>query len=449
MKLKKSKVMKSKTKISLANELTSEIDYYLKKLFPLCRSLTGEKNRITLKILQEIIPLDIFEIESGKKVFDWEIPKEWNIKEAFIADKNGKKIIDFRNSNLHVINYSQPIDANFSWSELKSKLYTHDKIDDAIPYRTSYYKEDWGFCLSKKQYKDLSNSDGPFRVLINSNLSNGSLSLGEYILKGTSDKEILISSYFCHPSMANDSLSGVLLSCFLAKYISKKKNRRWNYRFIFVPETIGAISYCYLNEKRLKNIDVGLVITTVGGKGKFSYKQSWQNNHWINFLIEQNFKSLNEEYITYPFDINGSDERQYSSQGFRINVGSICKDKYYEYPEYHSSKDNLDFVKARQIRKSYEIYVSLIESLESLTFYKNTKPNCEVMLSKYDLYPKLGGGFNQTNTIYTSTDIILWLLFLCDGEVPIEKISYDLNIDQSILNETIKKLIKANLLKKL
>lgn len=434
--------------ISEKDKLKNEIDYFLKKLFPLCRSITGSNNRKTLNELKKIIPLNISEISSGTKVFDWVIPKEWSIEDAYILDKNKTKIIDFKNSNLHIVSYSKPVEKEMYWDELKNKIYTHDKLEDAIPYRTSYYKEDWGFCITKKQYQRLSQAAGPFKVVIKSELKKGSLSFGEYLLKGSTKKEIIISSYICHPSMANDSLSGVILSSLLARAISKNKKRKWNYRFIFVPETIGAISYCYQNENIIKAIDVGLLITTVGGRGSFSYKQTWNNRHWINFLIEKNFKSIKKEFKTYPFDIHGSDERQFSSQGFRINMASIFKDKYYEYKEYHSSMDNLDFVNSDQIYESYEVYLSLFEKLESLNFYKNTKQNCEIMLSKYDLYPKLGGAFNNKNHDNSLIDKILWILFLSDGKTPIEKISYDLGYKNENLEEIIKKLMDLKLIKK-
>ena len=229
-------------------------DEYLKKLFPLCRSLSGEMNRKTLKILQEIIPLKIKEIKTKTKVFDWEIPPEWNVKEAWIKDMDGNKIIDFEENNLHLVSYSIPIKKTISWAELKNHLHKHKEIGNAIPYRTSYYKRDWGFSVTHKQFEFLESLQGDYQINIDSELKDGSLSYGELILKGKSKKEILISCYICHPSMANDSLSGVLLTAFLGKYIKSLSNQYWTYRFIFVPETIGAIAYCYLNKNKLQAI---------------------------------------------------------------------------------------------------------------------------------------------------------------------------------------------------
>ena len=430
-------------------ELIYEINDYLEKLFPLCRSITGENNRFTLKELSKIIELNLIEISSGTKVFDWEIPEEWNINDAYIADINGKKIVNFKESNLHIVSYSIPINKLMYFEELKKNLHLHESLPDAIPYRTSYYKKDWGFCVTKKQYDELSKLSSPLKVFIDSRFSKGSLTYGEYLLKGQSKKELLISCYICHPSMANDSLSGVILTCFLARYLREKKSRKWSYRFVFIPETIGAITYCFFNREIMKKIREGIVITTVGGKGKFSYKKTWDSNHWLNYLIEENFNSLNKEFNTYPFDINGSDERQYSSQGFRINTASIFKDKYYEYKEYHSSLDDLDFVNSNQIHESFKIYKSLIDKIENLKFYKNLKPNCEVMLSKYNLYPTTGGEYTTKNEKYSLTDKVLWILFLCDGNKPIEKIAKDIGIEIQELNTIIEKLIKLGLIKEL
>lgn len=372
------------------NDLNVEISQYLKKLFPICRSITGNGNRKTLSILQEVIPLDIKEINSGTPVYDWIVPNEWNINDGWIADTDQNKLIRFDESNLHVVGYSVPIDKIVKWNELKEHLYFHSTLPSAIPYRTSYYDLNWGFCVNQFQYEALRKHGGPFHVQIDSSLKSGSMTYGELLIPGKSKQEILISSYICHPSMANDNLSGVLLATFLAKYLLSKGNHYWSYRFIFVPETIGAIAYCALNEEKMMRVLHGLVLSTVGGPGKYGYKQSWNHDDVINRLVEEVFKERGEEYITYPFDIHGSDERQYSSQKFKINTVTISRNKYYEYPEYHTSLDNLDFVTAEQIHSSLEIYLELIKKIENIELYKTNIQACEVMLSKYDLYPKMG-----------------------------------------------------------
>lgn len=424
-----------------------EIDQFLKRLFPICRSITGEGNRETLRILQEIVPLQTKEYPSGTPVFDWIIPSEWEIRGAYIQNESKERLVDFRNSNVHVMSCSQPVQGKMTLDGLRPHLHYRDDLPDAIPYRTSYYKKDWGFCLSYRQYQDLEKDGGPFEVFIDSSFKeNGSLTIGELLIQGKNKKEILISTYFCHPSLANDNLSGFLLTAFLAKELSARKNLNYSYRVIFVPETIGAISYCAMNEETMRSIDTGLVITCVGGPGKFGYKQSFDPKHYINDLIKQVFIEEGVEYITYPFDIHGSDERQYSSQGFRINVATICRDKYYEYPFYHTSLDNLDFVKAEQINKSLELYLRLIDKLDtyrgsyepSLNFnekdhgssqspiYKNLFPNCEVMLSKHGLYPDTGGGMLPGQNTEEELNIILSLLFHCDGKRTLASISSEL-----------------------
>ena len=253
--------------------LENEIDSYLKRLFPIARSITGNGNRETLKILQELIPLNILEYPTGQKVYDWTIPKEWNIKDAWIKNSKGEKIIEFKNSNLHVVSYSTPIHKKMKWSELKKHLHYLENSPDSIPYRTSYYNETWGFCLSYSQFSILNsqlNGDEEYEVCIESELSNGSMSLGELLIEGKSKKEYLLSCYICHPSMANDSLSGVITTAFIAQELLKiQETLEHSYRIVFVPETIGAITYCANNEKAMKNIDNGLVITTCGGLGDF------------------------------------------------------------------------------------------------------------------------------------------------------------------------------------
>jgi aminopeptidase-like protein len=414
--------------------LTKEIDIYLRRLFPLCRSITGEPNRQTLRALQEIVPLTIHEVPTGTNVFDWTIPDEWTIRNAWIADATGHRIVDFQASNLHVVSYSEPVSAIMNWTELQPRLHRHPDIPNAIPYRTSYYKRDWGFCVTHAQYAELENRRGPFTVVIDSDLKPGTLSYGEVLIAGRSSQEILLSCYICHPSMANDSLSGVMLTAFLARYITWLKDCHWSYRIVFVPETIGAITYCARNEVAMKQIDIGLVITTVGGPGMFGYKQSFDSSHPINAMIEEVLAETGTEFITYPFDIHGSDERQYSSQGFRINTATICRDRYYEYPYYHSSLDNLSFVTAKQIAETLEVYVRLIDKLEARRVYRNRIPHCEVMLSRHDLYPTIGGARQRPkSTRLSRLDLILWMLFMCDGKRDVVEIATALGVNSEEL----------------
>ncbi|MBU6176792.1 MAG: DUF4910 domain-containing protein [Bacteroidetes bacterium] len=427
-------------------DLVEEIDAYLKRLFPLCRSITGEPNRETLRILQEIIPLTINEVPTGTKVFDWIIPEEWRIDNAWIEDSKGRRIVDFQKNNLHIVNYSAPIEKLMDWEELKPHIHKHPKLPHAIPYRTSYYERDWGFCVTHSQYDELAEAEKQLYVKISSEFKRGSLTYGEILISGRSKREILLTCYICHPSMANDSLSGILLTSFLAQNLLKMKDLHWSYRIIFVPETIGAIAYCSANESALKQIDMGLVITTVGGSGLFGFKKSWNSNHHLNLLIERVFKSLNLDYLTYPFDIHGSDERQFSSLGFRINMATISRDKYYEYDYYHTSLDDLEYVNSKNISETLDVYIKLIEYIEAMVIYENKSPNCEIMLSKHNLYPKQGGALIPESKARTELDIILWLLFLCDGKRPIENIAEELNINVYDLNPVIDKLKQKSLI---
>ncbi len=427
--------------VDLLVDASAELDSYLQRLFPLCRSITGNPNRETLKILQELIPLTLHEVPSGTAVYDWTIPDEWNIQDAYIADISGQRIIDFQASNLHVVSYSTPVRGNFTWQALLPHLHRHPTLPEAIPYRTSYYQRDWGFCVTHTQYQALEQHGGPFEIVIDATLEPGSLTYGELLLPGQSKQEILLSCYICHPSIANDSLSGVLLTAFLARELMIRANRRYSYRIVFVPETIGAIAYCALNEQAMKQIDLGLVITTVGGPGKFGYKQSFNPDHAVNRLIEEVFGEAGVEFITYPFDIHGSDERQYSSQGFRINTATISRDRYYEYPQYHSSLDNLELVRAKQIHETLALYRLLLGKLEARRIYRNRNPNCEVMLSRHDLYPLTGGAQKPELGGQSELDLILWLLFFCDGKLDITTIAGRLNVTEDALIGIADKLV--------
>lgn len=423
-----------------------EIDGYLQRLFPLCRSITGKPNRETLKILKEIIPLNIHEVATGTRVYDWTIPDEWNIADAYIADSTGKRLVDFQVSNLHVVSYSTPVRKQMSWDALKPHIHTHPKLPTAIPYRTSYYQRNWGFCITHEQNEVLEKLGGPFEVVIDSSLAKGSLTYGDMLIPGKSKQEILISCYICHPSMGNDSLSGVLLTAFLARQLLAASNLRYSYRIAFVPETIGAIAYCFENEHALKKIDCGLVITTVGGPGKYGYKQSVDPTHAINLLIEEVLNEAGQDFIKYPFDIHGSDERQYSSQGFRINMATISRDKYYEYPEYHSSLDNLTLVTAEQIHDTLTIYRRLIEKFESRSIYRNRVPYGEVMLSQHELYPTAGGAQVPGIGTKSELDLILWTLFYCDGKLDLKTIANRLETSEETLSFIVDKLVAKGVL---
>ena len=394
--------------------LTKSINEDLINLFPINRSLTGSGNLKTLKYIQKKIPIKILNIKSGTSVYDWKVPHEWIVKNAYVKDSEGNYIIDYKNNNLSIVNYSASYKGYLTAKQLSKKLYTKKNLINAIPYKTSYYKKDWGFCVEQKNLKKIINYKKKFYVNIDTKFKKSKMDFGEILIKGKSQKEILISTYICHPSMANDNLSGIILTTYLTQFIKSLKNRYWSYRIIFIPETIGAIAYCKLNEKKIKNVLLALMVNNVGGTGKISFKQSFDDDHFINTLINQ---VLNENKIKakkYKFDIHGSDERQFSSQFFNINSASIHKDKYFEYKQYHTSADNLDFVKGENLFKMLKLYQSLIVKIESQIIFKTLKTKCEPMLSKYSLYPTLGGE-NVPGKKINFIDTILWLIFLSNG----------------------------------
>ncbi len=433
-----------------AKIIAHQIDEYLKQLFPINRSITGPGNRETLQILQELVPIKILEYRSGSKVYDWQIPDEWEIKEAWIRDNSGNTLVDFEENNIHLVGYSESVNRRMSFNELKSHLHVHDKLPNAIPYRTTYYEKNWGFCVTKEQFKYLEKYNDYFHVYIKSHFKpNGSLSIGELLIPGQRDEEILISTYMCHPSLANDNLSGTVLTTFLARELLALKNLKYSYRIIWVPETIGAITYCAFNQEKVEKIKMGLVVTTVGGSGTMSYKQSWDNKHFINDCVEQTFRELEEDFVVYPFDIHGSDERQYSSQGFRINTVTIAKDKYYEYPEYHTSLDNLELVSGKNIKRTLDIYLALIKKLEKRVIYKSTKPHCEPMLSKHNLYPKNGGALLPKTESNNELDILLWVLFLSDGNMSSNEIAKKLNVSNELIMDFYRRLEPLGIVKKI
>ena len=459
------------------NQYTNEqtiITSLTKKLFPICRSITGNGVRQSLKILNDVSTFPTYEIPSGTKCFDWIIPDEWNIEDAFIENENGQKIIDFKNNNLHVLNYSTPVDTTLNFDELKNHLHTNPDIPDAIPYRTSYYKRNWGFCLSHNQFLKIDKTSD-YHVVINSSLNSGSLTYGEFLIKGDSKSEFIFSTYCCHPSLANDNLSGMILWILLLKYLKEKKTK-FSYRFLIMPETIGPIAYLSKHENHLSNISGGFVLTCLGGPSNFSYKSTFLENHRIDQIVQDTLDELKIQFQKFPFSIRGSDERQFSSPGFRIPMGVLCKDKFHEFDYYHTSLDNLDFISTDNILLSFFVYTRIIDSLEKLDeisvkpanptlnndiskskfpIFKSKNPKCEPMLSKRGLYPNLGGSLKHSkNTLQSMLDteknleLVLNSLFYSDGETTIEKISLKSNLPEDELYECSKKLVDIDLLER-
>jgi len=391
----------------------------LKRLFPICRSISGEGVRETLRIIKEIIPINISEISTGEKVFDWIIPDEWNIKDAYVKNDNGERVIDFKKSNLHILNYSAPFEGKVSLKELKEHLYTLPDQPELIPYVTSYYERRWGFCISHNQFITL--KDAKYDVKIDSSLKKGSLTYADLIIPGKVKSEILISTYVCHPSMANNELSGPVISTYLAKYIIGKKHKPfYTYRFVFVPETIGAIAYISQHLKNLKkNVIAGYVITCAGDRGNFSYLQTRFEDTLVDRITLHILKNTEDKFKVYNFTDRGSDERQYNAPGIDLPIGSLMRSKYHEYPEYHTSADNLDFVTDEDLIKTRDKYIDCLNAIENNHIYKTTVL-CEPHLSKYNLYNTIG--------VKGDSDNLFWnVIAYSDGENDLLDIAEKMN----------------------
>ena len=377
-------------------------------LFPICRSITGDGVRATLERIRQIIPLSMYEIPSGTRVFDWLVPREWNIRDAYIKTPSGEKIAEFKKNNLHVLNYSIPVQKKVTLDELLPHLFTLPAHPDWIPYRTSYYKENWGFCITDSQLQSL--PDGEYEVFIDSTLADGHLTYGEYVIQGETSEEILVSCHVCHPSLCNDNLSGIALSSYLADYLSKQR-LRYTYRFLFIPGTIGSITWLALNEEKAANIKHGLVVTCVGDGGAFSYKKSRRETAEIDRAVLHVLRNTREGIREIDFYPYGYDERQYCSPGFNLAVGSLSRSSHGQYPEYHTSADNLELVKPRYLQESVETFVDVIDVLENNRAYVNLNPKCEPQLGKRGLYSSVGAPEGQK----IKEMALLWVLNLSDG----------------------------------
>jgi len=373
------------------------MDELLQRLFSICRSITGEGIRKTMNIIAEHVPLSIMETPSGTQVFDWQIPDEWNISDAFIKDEAGQRIIDFQKSNLHVVNYSIPIHKVMTLNALRPYLHTLPDQPQAIPYMTTYYEKKWGFCLTHEQYKTL-RSDVNYEVCINSSLTPGVLTIAEAILPGETDREILFSTYCCHPSLANNELSGPIIVTALYKYLRSLPKRRYTYRFYYGPETIGALVFLDKRGDHLKQkMDAGFVVTCCGDAGPFTYKKVRRPDTLLDKSILHVLKFSRVAHKILEFFPTGSDDRQYCAPGFDLPVGTLMRSMYGTYPEYHTSLDNLEFVSSDSLLETLRVYINCIHVLEHNRYYRNLKPFGEPMLGKYGLYHSLGGQKNQGN----------------------------------------------------
>lgn len=424
------------------NRIGNEMYELMVELYPICRSITGDGVRKSLSIISKHVNIKIHEVATGTKVYDWTIPKEWNIKDAYILDPNGEKIIDFKKSNLHVLNYSIPIKKKLPLSELKLHLHTLPDLPDFIPYLTSYYKEDWGFCMSHNQFQKL--EDGQYEINIESTLKDGHLTYGEYFIRGKKEDEFLITCYICHPSLCNDNLSGTVLITFLAKYLSSL-SLQYSYRFLFIPETIGSITWLSKNEDKISRIKYGLVATCVGDAGSSTYKKSRRGDTMIDKAVIHVLKYSGSDYKIVDFFPSGSDERQFCSPAFDLPVGSLIRTMYGQFLEYHTSADNLEFVKREFLTDSFSKYLSVMYTIEHNKKYMNLNPKCEPQLGKRGLYRMIGGqkqdGIDEL--------ALFWVLNLSDGKNSLLDIAERSGLPFDMIKRAADALINSNLIQEL
>jgi len=408
----------------------------IKELYPVCRSITGDGIRQTLARLSEIVPLQIHEIPSGTQVLDWQIPDEWNIRDAWINDSAGNRVVDFRRHNLHVVNYSEPIDRTLSREELLPHLHSLPDHPDWIPYRTSYYDRNWGFCVTQRQRDAL--QDDQYHVCIDSTLEPGNLTYGEIRLPGESEREVMISAHACHPSLCNDNLSGVAVAILLARELSSRP-RRLTYRFLFAPGTIGAIAWLAKNRDQLSSIACGVTLTCLGDASPFTYKRSLAGDSPLDRTAARMLAAAGKENQCVDFFPYGYDERQFNSPGFRLPFGSLMRARHGQFDEYHTSGDNLGFVHADHLDESFQLLNQVTESLEADRYYESREPEGEPQLGRRGVIDAIGDDAELRMAV-------LWVLNLSDGTRTPADMSERAQVPVAVIQRAIEILLQFELL---
>ncbi len=409
------------------------------ELYPLCRSITGDGVRATLEIIGRQIDLEVHEVPTGTQVFDWTVPREWNLHDAWVDDPTGRRVIDLRDSNLHVVSYSTPVDQTMPLAELRQHLFTLPEHPDWVPYRTSYYSESWGLCASQRLVDSL--PDGPYRVRIDATLAEGSLTYGEHFLGGETQEEVLISCHVCHPSLANDNLSGIVVATQLARRLAETRPR-YSYRFLFIPGTIGSITWLALNEHHLDRIRHGLVLACVGDPGPLTYKRSRRGDAGIDRAITHVLARSARQHTVTDFSPYGYDERQYCSPGFNLPVGSLSRTPYAQYPQYHTSADDLDLVRPEAMADTLEVCWETLRVLEADRRYRNLSPKGEPQLGRRGLYGTIGGRSDAEQRQMA----MLWVLNLSDTDHSLLDIADRSGLPFPLIAETAATLQDAGLL---
>ena len=416
-----------------------EIHELITQMYPICRSITGEGVRRTLAIIENWIPLQKFEISTGTEVFDWCVPREWNIRDAYIADESGRRLIDFHSNNLHVVSYSIPVDRMMTWSELMPHLYSIPDHPDWIPYRTSYYKEEWGFCLRHRDFESL--GPGPFRVFIDSDLAPGALTYAECTIPGSSPDQAIVFAHTCHPSMANDSLSGVAIAAALAREIlGHKPQLTW--RFIFAPATIGSLVWLHRNEASLNTLASGIVLGPLGDSGALRYKRSRRGNSITDRAAQQVLSAIQDMPLMQDFEPYGYDERQFCSPGFNLPVGRFTRSANGQYPEYHTSADDLSFVLPDKLADSFMAVGQTMATIDANVRIVNLKPKGEPQLGRRGLYGSVGGSAPERFQL-----ALLWVLSMGDGVNDLIDIAARSGIPVDLLDKAVRALTDVNLVR--
>ncbi len=415
----------------------------IRTLYPICRSITGPGIRATLRHLEEYAGVQIHGVDTGTTVFDWTIPDEWHIEDGYIATLNGEKVVDFKNHNLHVVSYSEPVDRVVGIDELQQHLHSIPEKPDWIPYRTSYYNKTWGFCLSDKQRRSL--SDKEYRVVIDSAFKPGQLNYGEVYIPGSSDDEFLIFTHICHPSLCNDNLSGISIAAQLINQLKSQDSLNRSYRFVFAPATIGSITWLHQNRNNLEKVKAGLVLAVAGDSGYLHYKESRQGNSYIDKLVRHILSASEREFTELPFSPYGYDERQFCSPGFNLPMGSLMRTPNGRYPEYHTSADNLDLVQAQYLGKTIGAYLDILDAFDKDGVFENLSPFGEPQLGKRGLYRKTGG----LQDIETSILAKLWVLNQSDGSKSLLDIAEKSGLEIQLIQAAAGELHGASLLKRI
>jgi aminopeptidase-like protein len=421
-------------------EVGAELYALIERFYPICRSITGDGVRETLRIVAEHVPLSITEVPTGTPVFDWEVPKEWNVRDAFICDPKGQRIVDFRRHNLHLVSYSAPVRATLDLEELKPHLHSLPDRPDWIPYRTSYWKETWGFCLPHRQLLGL--TPGRYEVCVDTTLAEGSLTYAECLVEGGSTEEVLLFTHVCHPSLCNDNASGMAMATMLARHLMARPQRRYSYRIVWAPGTIGSLTWLSRNEDTARRMRYGLVMTGFGDPGGFTYKRSRRGDAAIDRIASHVLTRRKAGATIVDFSPYGYDERQFCSPGFDLPVGRLSRQPYGSYPEYHTSADDLGFVKPERLFEAFTVCVNMVDVIESDHRYVNTAPKGEPRLGKRGLFRATGGA-----GVSDREEAILWMLNQSDGGRSVLDIAERSGLDHAVLAAASVDLLECGLLR--